>query len=107
VAKFEPGHKKLGGRKKGVGNKDKRQIREAINQLLDGIDVKKLYQDQKTPKDKANLIIGLLEYSIPKLNRTTIEGELKSDPTINVITNNPEEVQEFIEKLKDEDNPDV
>lgn len=87
---FEKGKKKTGGRKKGVVNTDKRLIRDAINSLLDDIPLKKLYEEQATPKDKANLLIGLLEFSIPKLNRT----ELKDETIREIIVKLPEPDEE-------------
>jgi len=34
MGKFEPGHKKLGGRAKGVENKEKKELREFILDFL-------------------------------------------------------------------------
>lgn len=67
------GSPKLGGRKKGTPNKDKKRIREAVESLLDSVDVVGLYEEQTTPKDKASLLLGLMEFSIPKLGRTDVD----------------------------------
>jgi len=76
-----PKGKKYGGRSKGTPNKDCKTIRDAINDLLNNVDIMELYEQQKTPKDKAVFLTDLLEFALPKLNRTTLDGdlELKTD----------------------------
>ena len=65
--------KKFGGRKKGTPNKDTKQLRLRIENLLkdnwNGIlsDLESL-----KPKDRIDAYLRLLEYSLPKLNRTEI-----------------------------------
>ena len=65
--------KKYGGRIKGTPNKDTKQLRLRIENLLeenwDGvlIDLQSL-----KPKDRIDAYLRLLEYSLPKLNRTEI-----------------------------------
>lgn len=82
---FKKGHDKIGGRKKGVENTDKRKIREAINTLLDNTNIQDLFNSQATPKDKASLLLGLLEFSIPKLQRSDVD--MKSDgKQMNIIS---------------------
>jgi len=73
---FEKGRNKTGGRKKGVENKDKKQIREFISMYLNE-HTERLEQElnKLSGKDYINAITGLLEYSIPKLNRTEIKDE--------------------------------
>lgn len=85
MGQFEKGHTKSGGRKKGVENTDKRMIREAINTLLDKTNVQDLYNSQATPKDKASLLLGLLEFSIPKLQRSDVDLTTDGE-SINIIS---------------------
>lgn len=82
---FEKGKNKTGGRKKGVENTDKRKIREAINTLLDNTDIEDLYNSQKTPREKASLLLGLLEFSIPKLQRSDVDVTTDGEK-INIIS---------------------
>lgn len=76
------------GRPKGAVDNDKRKIRIAIDKLLDDVNIVELYESQKTPKDKANLLTGLMEFSIPKLNRT----ESRTEHTGSIIVRPPEDV---------------
>lgn len=68
---------KGGGRPKGSTNKANTELRERISLLLDEnwediqTDLKSL-----TPKERIDAYIKLLEYSLPKLNRTQLTAEV-------------------------------
>lgn len=72
---FKKGNK---GKPKGAVNKVTQDIRAKFQQLLDGISVVQMQDDlmEMEPKDRMNIIAGLSEYIIPKLARTTIDGEI-------------------------------
>jgi|AntRauTorckE5430_2_1112549.scaffolds.fasta_scaffold14378_3 hypothetical protein len=76
MAKFTKG---AGGRPKGAKNKVSEQLRERLEILLSD-EWQQIKEDFKelTPKERIEAYIKLMEYSIPKLNRT----ELKADDKI-------------------------
>jgi hypothetical protein len=76
MAKFTKG---AGGRPKGAKNKVSEQLRERLEILLSD-EWQQIKEDFKelTPKERIEAYIKLMEYSIPKLNRT----ELKTDDKI-------------------------
>ena len=71
---FEPGHEKVGGRKKGTPNKTTASIRSRIQKLVDS-EYEAVLEDLKelSPKDRVNAFISMLEFVLPKLNRSEIE----------------------------------
>lgn len=74
-----------GGRPKGSTNKATKDLRERITLLLDEnwddiqTDLKSL-----TPKERIDAYIKLLEYSLPKLNRTQLTAEVGQAENINI-----------------------
>ena len=65
---------KTGGRKKGTANKVTANMRETIDTFLsENFDDMKLQFEQLEPRDKINAYIRLLEFTVPKLNRTQNE----------------------------------
>ena len=66
------------GRLKGTGNKVSNEVREKFQQLVDGYSVEDMKMDlaMLDPLDRLRIISGLLDFFMPKLNRTdhTIEG---------------------------------
>lgn len=74
--------KKFGGRKKGTPNKDTKKLRQKVDILLSE-KWEQLENDLKElkPKDRIEVYIKLLEYALPKLNRT----ELNSSDEIEVM----------------------
>ena len=78
---FTKGHKKSGGRQKGVQNKTTQQIKEMITQLV-GNQMEKwpAVLDKMIIKDPAEAmrITGrLIDYVLPKQTKIDLEGELK------------------------------
>ena len=78
--------KKFGGRKKGTPNKDTKQLREKIEALLTD-NWEQINEDLKevTPKERIDAYTKLLEYSVPKLNRTELKGENSRFTPITII----------------------
>ena len=71
---FQKGNKVglRGGRKKGQRNKDTRLIRFRYEQLMEhyGIDQMKADLMQLEPHERLRIMTGLLDFFMPKLNRT-------------------------------------
>lgn len=65
---------KFGGRKKGTPNKATASIRNRIQNLVDR-EYDEVLSDLKelSPKDRVNAFISMLEFVLPKLNRSEIE----------------------------------
>jgi hypothetical protein len=74
------------GRPKGSVNSDTSYIRFRFEQLLNGYEIEQMKADlmECSPVDRIKLVIGLAEFIIPKLQRTTVEGE-GSELVIKVI----------------------
>ena len=72
---FQKGHKKVGGRKKSVPNKDTKALRDAIKKYcLDEIpDILKAIKGLNDPQ-KIDKFLQLLEYGIGKINRVDVSG---------------------------------
>lgn len=70
--KFATGNKG-GGRPTGSKNKETKVIRERITNLLD-MNWKAIQEDlnELTPKERIDAYIKLLEYAVPKLQRTEL-----------------------------------
>lgn len=75
------------GRPKGSENKETKRLREWVGKLLDG------YQDQVyddlgklNPKDRIAAVSNLLEYCLPKLQRTELVDGDGQSLTITVRT---------------------
>jgi len=65
------------GRGKGVLNKDMKPIREKFDQLLSSYTVEAMIEDLKTleANDRLKIVIGLAEFIVPKLQRTTVDSD--------------------------------
>lgn len=72
---FKKGHKKKGGRTKGAPNKATSKVREYVSAILDD-QGDKLREELATLQGAqyVNAITGLLEFSVPKLQRTELSG---------------------------------
>lgn len=77
MGKFEPGHPKVGGRKKGSKNKFTRDLME-ICETKDFNPFEALLEMAQNPKTKAGIKLGALkelcEYMYPKRQRMEFEG---------------------------------
>ena len=65
------------GRKVGSQNKDVAPLREKFQQLLDGYGIEDMLKDLRSiePKERLQIVAGLSEYLIPKLQRTEVKQE--------------------------------
>lgn len=81
------GHKKVGGRQKGVPNKKTAQW-EAFSQycMEGGLERFQKEMNALKGKDYVNTFVSLLEFHKPKLQRTTLEGSETAPIILNVIT---------------------
>ena len=66
---------KTGGRKKGTPNKDVKELRERISDLID-LHFDKLSDDLLSlqPKERIEAMTKLFEYSLPKLQRMELDA---------------------------------
>lgn len=86
--------KKYGGRKKGTPNKDTKELRERVSDLIDNnFDRIQADLDQLEPKERLDFLVKLLEYGLPKLQR--VENEMFFEQSI------PVNLDEY-EKIKNE-----
>jgi len=71
---FQKGNKLglKGGRKKGQRNKDTRLIRYRYEQLMEHYSIEQMKADlmQLEPNERLKIMTGLLDFFMPKLNRT-------------------------------------
>lgn len=78
---FEKGHKKTGGRKKGVTNKTTTQIKEMVTELVGTqIELWPKHLDKMMKEDPAEamkITARLIDYVLPKQTKIDLEGELK------------------------------
>ena len=74
------------GRPKGSENKETKKIRELIGELLDN-NMAKLQDDinELTPKDRVAAVTGLLEYAVPKLQRTELTDAEGNKFTLHIV----------------------
>lgn len=90
--------KKYGGRKKGTPNKDTKELRERINDLIDNnFDSIQADLDQIEPKERLDFLIKLFEYGLPKLQR--VENEMFFKQSIPVNLDKYEEIRKSL-KIK-------
>lgn len=92
------GKRENAGRPKGAQNKETKALRERISVLLDENweqfleDVKKLSE-----KERVDTIIRILEYALPKLNRTEVRDVTSLE---DFVAMSPEERRKRIIELK-------
>ncbi len=90
--------KKYGGRKKGTPNKDTKELRERINDLIDNnFDSIQADLDQIEPKERLDFLIKLFEYGLPKLQR--VENEMFFKQSVPVNLDKYEEIRKSL-KIK-------
>ncbi len=75
---FQKGHKLAVGRPVGASNKETKRIRIALEKLLDD-NADNMHEwlaaiAKESPKDAMTILMGLMEYSIPKLARQEVVG---------------------------------
>ena len=101
---FQKGNKLglRGGRKKGQRNKDTRLIRYRYEQLMEHYSIEQMKADlmQLEPNERLKIMTGLLDFFMPKLNRTD-HSLSKNNENITILL--PGEVEEVIEETENED----
>ena len=94
---FEKGNTFCKGRPKGSENKEVKALREKVKELLENnydkitADLEKL-----TPKDRVSAWLGLLEFSLPKLQRIEAEVDVESNTEIDFEKLSTEEIKQLI-----------
>lgn len=80
--KFVKGHK--GFKPKGATNLANREVKDKFHQLLDSYPVEQMIQDlqELKPRERLAMITGLLEYFMPKLNKTDWGISNNNEPII-------------------------
>ena len=85
---FQKGNKLglRGGRKKGQRNKDTRLIRFRYEQLMEHYSIEQMKADlmQLEPHERLRIMTGLLDFFMPKLNRTD-HSLSKDNETITIL----------------------
>jgi hypothetical protein len=79
---FAKGHK--GFKPKGATNLANREVKEKFHQLLDSYPVEQMIEDlqELKPRERLSMITGLLEYFMPKLNKTDWGISNNNEPII-------------------------
>lgn len=91
---FQPGHPKLGGRKKGTPNKVNKNIRKMLEeQLLPAMEnIGSIIASIEDPEKKASVLSQWAGYIIPKYSNTTINADsgrdLSTEEYINELNDN-------------------
>lgn len=94
----ETKRKKYGGRTKGTPNRDTKELRKRINDLIDNnFDSIQTDLDQLEPKERLDFLIKLFEYGLPKLQR--VENEMFFKQSIPVNLDKYEEIRKSL-KIK-------
>ena len=78
---FKEGHNKGVGRPKGAQNKSTEALRNKIDAILDGHigTISQLIHQIEKPEVKVRLLIDLLEFALPKLQRVEQSHEIDND----------------------------
>lgn len=75
-----------GGRPKGSKNRSTTELRSFINNFINNnLDLIQEDFENLDPKERVNAFIKLLEYSIPKLNRTELMTEIEQKKPMVVV----------------------
>jgi hypothetical protein len=91
---FEVGHKKLGGRKRGMPNKFTSSIKEAIAAFLEEelLSLPNTFKEIKSPEKRLELLIKLLPFVVPKAQEISLDllPDSKLDSLIETLKNDEE-----------------
>ena len=81
--KFLPGQRPA-GRKKGTGNKISNNVKAKLQQLLDNYSIEQMNDDlmKLEPGERLRIIVSLLDFFMPKLNRVDNSLSLDTDTII-------------------------
>jgi hypothetical protein len=98
---FEKGKPKTGGRKAGTLNRTTADLKGRINTLLQSqFDTVVRDLEQLEPKDRVSAYLKLLEYAVPKLNRTE---QVSTDRGTKCIRRDEDDGSIIIQTVYDED----
>lgn len=87
---FKEGKAKTGGRKKGTPNKFTQTTREMISEIVEGqLETLMNEINELDPKERADFVVKLLPYVVPKLN------SVDSEPS-------PKEGKSFLQEIADQ-----
>ena len=92
---YKKGHKKTGGRKKGVGNRSTEAVKNFLArffELAEG-EVDELWKELKA-KEKMDAIAKLADFELARKARIENENKLPQSITINMIPASPERLAE-------------
>lgn len=81
---------KTGGRQKGSTNLVVKPLKEKINQLIEGYSIEAMQQDLydiEKPEDRLKILMGLMEFVLPKLARAELTGKDGDSLSFNVTLN--------------------
>ncbi len=86
--RFLPGQRAT-GRQRGTGNRVSNEVREKFQQLVDSYSLPQMKLDlmELEPGERLRIMSGLLDFFMPKLNRTD-HSMTVGDETIIVLPNN-------------------
>lgn len=82
--------KKFGGRQKGTGNIATKPIKDKVVQLIEGYSIDAMQRDLndiEKPEDRLKILMGLMEFVIPKIARTELTGKEGDDISFKVSLN--------------------
>lgn len=92
---FKKGQGRLGGRQKGTPNKDRAMVRTIVEAALGHSIPDELLQlrDKMTdPRDKADILQGLMPYAYPKLSSVEHSGDIGIEDQSEVVRELTEEL---------------
>jgi len=81
--KFLPGQRPA-GRKKGTENKISNDVKEKLQQLMDSYPIEQMNDDlmKLEPGERLRIVVSLLDFFMPKLNRVDNNLSLDTDTII-------------------------
>jgi tRNA A22 N-methylase len=74
---FEQGHKKKGGRTKGIPNKTTKELRELLTEAIEG-EIERIpeyFNDILCPKEKLDTLVKFLPFITPKIQSLKVVEE--------------------------------
>ena len=98
---FQPGNKLSKGRPKGALNRStemtKLTIARATNKVLDNLPTMLDKMMKENPKEAIDIAVKLLEYTLPKMSRMEVKGEIEQriqQISVNIAQKSPDELRD-------------
>ena len=98
---FQPGNKLSKGRPKGALNRStemtKLTIARATNKVLDNLPAMLDKMMKENPKEAIDIAVKLLEYTLPKMSRMEVKGEIEQriqQISVNIAQKSPDELRD-------------